>query len=205
VRLAFLFPFITQKEGIMPDTETTEPVEKTEETQYEVKVAKADYDALQARLRNADGYTARQVQETEKRIRKEYEDKMRNLSTGDTDLDAVRRKVLETEQRNQEKERELTQRALHLTALDLSNKYRIDMTELAGFNKEDDMRVKAMTLYTERLESERATPQTKLDSGGGKSIGGGFTISRIKDMSPEEWQENRKAAWAAVQEGKIKE
>ena len=189
----------------MPDTETTEPVEKTEETQYEVKVAKADYDALQARLRNADGYTARQVQETEKRIRKEYEDKMRNLSTGDTDLDAVRRKVLETEQRNQEKERELTQRALHLTALDLSNKYRIDMTELAGFNKEDDMRVKAMTLYTERLESERATPQTKLDSGGGKSIGGGFTISRIKDMSPEEWQENRKAAWAAVQEGKIKE
>ena len=154
------------------ENETAEKVPEPPKGETDnISVAKADWEATQTRLHNAAGYTARQVEEAEKRIRQEYEDKIREMSTGDKDLDAVRRKALADLEEAKRIRGETNLRGLALTAAELTQRYKVDQKELAGIDNEADMRVKAMTLYTERLEAEKATPKTGLDTGGGgKSV-----------------------------------
>ena len=148
----------------------TEPAVAEEVEEETISVAKADYEATMTRLHNAEGYTTRQVKIAEEKVRQEYEDKIKNSSTGDKDLDAVRRESLTRLDKAQEKEKEVNLRSLHITAAELAHRYKIDQAELAGFDNEADIRVKAMTLYTERLEAERATPRTRIDTGKGGGI-----------------------------------
>ena len=167
------------KEPVAAETvETTEEVLETAD-ENTISIAKADWEAVQTRLHNADGYATRQVQETEKRIRQEYEDKIREMSTGDKDLDAVRRKALADLEEAKRIRGETNLRGLALTAAELAQRYKIDQKELAGIDNEPDMRVKAMTLYTARLEAEKATPKSNIDIGSG--VKGVTTYDQIRD------------------------